>query len=71
MKYKCKIAYSTDFVIGKYYEADDELSSDVFLLINGYWFYDFDNIRKSNINDYFYSTIELRRKKLEKLKCIE
>jgi len=71
MKYLCKKAYNDDFVVGKYYSKDDNWLDNGFIVINGYWFYDFPEIKNSNINDYFDSTKEIRKKKLKKLNEIK
>ena len=72
MKYLCKKAKNNYFIVGKYYntENDDNYVNDGFIKINGHMFYDFPEIKMFNINDYFDTTKEIRRKKLDKLKYI-
>lgn len=70
MKYKCKKPYNNKFVVNEYYSSDQKIS-DGFIVIGGYWFYDFKEIKKCNINEYFYTESEIRKEKLQKLQTIE
>jgi len=66
MKYLCKKAYNDNFIVGKMYYGKNE-NNNGFIFINEYYFYDFEEIFISNINNYFYTEKEIRKKKLKQL----
>ena len=68
MRYLCKKVYNKDFIVGEYYN-DNNLSNEDegFLIVNGYYFFNYPKTKSSNINEYFYSEKEVRKIKLKKL----
>lgn len=65
MKYLCKKSYNKDFIVNKYYDAIDVSGSICF--INNSYFSTIEKHLDPYIFNYFYTDIEARKIKLNRL----